>query len=144
MGNPHKDLTDAPMLSRSTMHILTQSTRAILTKSTIHIFTRSTPGSFRKKSTENMRMKGNEEWKQQEKHPTRTGLATSWHHFTWPPPQHPATQKTRGKLHKEISSTGDRFFCKEYRKIGFASFLRFIIVFSANESLYLRSSLHQR
>ena len=23
---------------------------------------------------------------------TRTGLATSWHHFTWPPPQHPATQ----------------------------------------------------
>ena len=25
----------------------------------------------------------------------RTGLATSWHHFTWPPPQHPATQRAQ-------------------------------------------------
>ena len=25
----------------------------------------------------------------------RTGLATSWHHFTWPPPQHQATQHPR-------------------------------------------------
>ena len=28
-----------------------------------------------------------------------TGLATSWHHFTWPPPQHQATQ------------THERVFC---------------------------------
>ena len=29
--------------------------------------------------------------------PFRRGLATSWHHFTWPPPQHPATQRARGE-----------------------------------------------
>ena len=29
---------------------------------------------------------------------SHTGLATSWHHFTWPPPQHQAKQTTRGEL----------------------------------------------
>ena len=27
----------------------------------------------------------------------RRGLATSWHHFTWPPPQHQATQRATGE-----------------------------------------------
>ena len=27
-----------------------------------------------------------------------TALATSWHHFTWPPPQHQATQRATGEL----------------------------------------------
>ena len=27
-----------------------------------------------------------------------TGLATSWHHFTWPPPQHQATQQATGEF----------------------------------------------
>ena len=31
------------------------------------------------------------------------GLATSWHHFTWPPPQHPATQNPRAST--EVSGT---------------------------------------
>ena len=28
--------------------------------------------------------------------PFRGGLATSWHHFSWPPPQPPAMQQARG------------------------------------------------
>ena len=30
--------------------------------------------------------------------PFRRGLAISWHHFTWPPPQHPATQNPQASL----------------------------------------------
>ena len=33
-----------------------------------------------------------------------TALATSWHHFTWPPPQHQATQHATGESEK-ISET---------------------------------------
>eukprot|EP00746_Dinoflagellata_sp_MGD_P149829 gnl/MRDRNA2_/MRDRNA2_81818_c0_seq3.p1 gnl/MRDRNA2_/MRDRNA2_81818_c0~~gnl/MRDRNA2_/MRDRNA2_81818_c0_seq3.p1 ORF type:complete len:183 (-),score=25.62 gnl/MRDRNA2_/MRDRNA2_81818_c0_seq3:683-1231(-) len=39
-----------------------------------------------------------EKEKEKGKRPTCTGLATSWHHFTWPPPQHQATQTTRGEF----------------------------------------------
>ena len=36
--------------------------------------------------------------------PADTGLATSWHHFTWPPPQHQATQTTRGEYVKDVKN----------------------------------------
>ena len=39
-----------------------------------------------------------EEGKEQGHRQTRTGLATSWHHFTWPPPQHATTQNPRASL----------------------------------------------
>ena len=43
-----------------------------------------------------------EEGKERRKRPTHTGLATSWHHFTWPPPQHQATQNPRASIFGEI------------------------------------------
>ena len=49
-------------------------------------------------------MKRIEEWKEKGKRLNRTGLATSWHHFTWPPPQHPATQHPRRVLVRTLVS----------------------------------------
>ena len=37
--------------------------------------------------------------------PADTGLATSWHHFTWPPPQRHATQTSQRRVFLR-SSTG--------------------------------------
>ena len=49
----------------------------------------------REKEKENENQKGQE--KRKRPIHTVTGLATSWHHFTWPPPQHQATQRARGE-----------------------------------------------
>ena len=38
-----------------------------------------------------------------------TGLATSWHHFTWPPPQHQATQNPRASFSFDDGFDHDNF-----------------------------------
>ena len=59
----------------------------------------------KEKGQEAKREKGQEEKRKAEKKEkrkslTHTGLATSWHHFTWSPPQHQATQNPRASLQK--------------------------------------------
>ena len=54
-----------------------------------------------KKSThENKIRKGRNKKERRKAKRKELGLATSWHHFTWPPPQHQATQ-----THKRVSLT---------------------------------------
>ena len=65
----------------------------------------------RKRNGEKRQTKGNEGGKGKGKRPTRTGLATSRHHFTWPPPQHPATQQAKGEYIFVNSCFEDLIFC---------------------------------
>ena len=56
------------------------------------------------------KQKENEGAKGKGERPARTGLATSWHHFTWPPPQHQATQNPRASFWSHFGLPKPSFF----------------------------------
>ena len=75
----------------------------------------------RKRNEEKKQRKGKEGGKEMRKRPFRQGLATSWHHFTWPPPQHPATQLATGECNVSLRFVLFRFISFHFISFHFIS-----------------------